>query len=952
MKRIVIRTALVAAAVAAWFIGDVFFNMAEKEASEPRAFVFSLPLPPETLERYSLTEHSPLDVKDVVVSGFFSDWSQDDPAFRMERKTFDRWESRVTLSSGRNQYKFVVKLGEAVTDSVTGQPTSVIWARDLSNSVRTDDGFGGWNSVVSVPAVDDWRFYFRLFVASFALLVLVSTLLELFARLVMRLSLPLSARLALSVALVVAVSGAALAASHLHLEREALKDSYEDMMNLMHQALISEGVSPADALNSKPAQDKLQAALDKLFARAVTRVESRKLSSQQLTVTAAAVLDAGFHPVASVWAPDARRQAQAECEKAGFTDADDYLVRGVMRNLLAEARSKSSTGYRLEFGSTPAGLLAVRPAPERAALRWTGADLLLYPVLSGGKPAFWYAARFHPESAGNRIRGGFFFDLFVIGLSLVLSTLVLLTLGRFLASTAPAITGNAPAPSNPAPAAPSDATMEEHVHNLKLINVIDTCLTGIRDPDELYRVFLTFLTANFGFRYNRGAIFLLEEGKLVGRYAIGMLDREELVATFGSYENYLNLRIDINSFLENPASFLEKTDNRFTDAVREIVIAPDDESAILDAIWTRQTLHVPLRNDDPKAMDRILRRRLNLGEYAVTPVYENGRPVGALLLDNRFDGRPLTEDLLEELLILTNGFSLHLQNLAEERLHEEALRTKENEINGAKKRAEETEKRIDELVQDLHRADETLRSRDGRAAEETRFALLSQEHWLSGATANAAKLGVSVSYRAARDISGDFFDCRAMPDGRLRAMIAKLSLQGAPAEALRHSLLSIWQEASSAKTPGEALRDWNRLVFEAYPDSGLFFSASAVDVDRAAKRIVYSHAGGNPLFLFPEGSVIPLTKRGKVIGGTEGVRYLDEDVPLNGAARLLLSTEGLLLSRNRDGDVWDSGRLSAAEEKTRGLSSGKLANAVLEDFLEWAGNSSRRDSVCLLGIEG
>lgn len=73
--------------------------------------------------------------RQVSVVGEFSDWSRPYP---MHRRDDGRWVARIPLSPGDYEYSFVID----------GQR----WVADPGASTYRDDGFGGRNAVIQVPA--------------------------------------------------------------------------------------------------------------------------------------------------------------------------------------------------------------------------------------------------------------------------------------------------------------------------------------------------------------------------------------------------------------------------------------------------------------------------------------------------------------------------------------------------------------------------------------------------------------------------------------------------------------------------------------------------------------------------------------------------------------------------------------------------------------------------------
>ena len=74
-------------------------------------------------------------IKKVNIAGTFNNWSMTaDPLY--DRDGSGMWSIVLPLPPGKYEYKFIIDGDE--------------WLPDPANSTTTDDGFGGYNSVISV----------------------------------------------------------------------------------------------------------------------------------------------------------------------------------------------------------------------------------------------------------------------------------------------------------------------------------------------------------------------------------------------------------------------------------------------------------------------------------------------------------------------------------------------------------------------------------------------------------------------------------------------------------------------------------------------------------------------------------------------------------------------------------------------------------------------------------
>ncbi|MEW6555852.1 MAG: CsgG/HfaB family protein [Elusimicrobiota bacterium] len=79
-------------------------------------------------------DETPPGTETVYLAGTFSDWSP--TVHKMKKNKNGIWTVTIPLSHGRYQYKFVID--------------GIYWKEDPNNPDKTDDGYGGYNSVLEI----------------------------------------------------------------------------------------------------------------------------------------------------------------------------------------------------------------------------------------------------------------------------------------------------------------------------------------------------------------------------------------------------------------------------------------------------------------------------------------------------------------------------------------------------------------------------------------------------------------------------------------------------------------------------------------------------------------------------------------------------------------------------------------------------------------------------------
>lgn len=99
------------------------------------------PLPPDKCGEVTFAYVADPGVQEVLVSGSFNKWGEDEPNHPLEDPDGNgTWELVMVLDPGTYEYKFIVD-GD--------------WITDPKNPNKVDDGFNGSNSVLEVPACQE-----------------------------------------------------------------------------------------------------------------------------------------------------------------------------------------------------------------------------------------------------------------------------------------------------------------------------------------------------------------------------------------------------------------------------------------------------------------------------------------------------------------------------------------------------------------------------------------------------------------------------------------------------------------------------------------------------------------------------------------------------------------------------------------------------------------------------
>ncbi|AEA24521.1 ATP-binding SpoIIE family protein phosphatase [Pseudonocardia dioxanivorans] len=205
------------------------------------------------------------------------------------------------------------------------------------------------------------------------------------------------------------------------------------------------------------------------------------------------------------------------------------------------------------------------------------------------------------------------------------------------------------------------------------------------------------------------------------------------------------------------------------------------------------------------------------------------------------------------------------------------------------------------------------------------------------------KVDVTTRYRAGRQqllLGGDFYDTIETDDGTLHAIIGDVSGHGPDEAAIGVSLRIAWRTLILAGVPAaHTLPVLDRVLVTERHDHTLFTTVATVSVS-ADRRRADLHLAGHPPPLLIEGTTarpLPDHALGVPLGVQLGTTWAPVEVALPPAWSLLLYTDGLIESRDHDGEVlWVDGLVDVMGDvlATTGPAGGSGSDAVLDALLQ------------------
>lgn len=214
----------------------------------------------------------------------------------------------------------------------------------------------------------------------------------------------------------------------------------------------------------------------------------------------------------------------------------------------------------------------------------------------------------------------------------------------------------------------------------------------------------------------------------------------------------------------------------------------------------------------------------------------------------------------------------------------------------------------------------------------------------------APGLELAAICRAARTVSGDYYDFLQLGPSRIGIALADISGKGISAALLMASLQAALRSQAildGRRSTAELVETLNRHLFLNTSDdryATLFYA----EYDAASRALRYTTAGHCAPFFVADGKVQKLDEGGTVVGLFDHADYQQGSIRADVGGLLVAFSDGLLEPENVYGEEFGSDRLAAEILRLRELPAERLAENLLASVEQWAGTPEQADDMTVI----
>ena len=207
------------------------------------------------------------------------------------------------------------------------------------------------------------------------------------------------------------------------------------------------------------------------------------------------------------------------------------------------------------------------------------------------------------------------------------------------------------------------------------------------------------------------------------------------------------------------------------------------------------------------------------------------------------------------------------------------------------------------------------------------------------------------SCRAARVVSGDYYDFISVGSDELALVVADIAGKGISAALLMANLQAalrsqLMDGASVASTAGVVAR-LNRQLLATAPEDR--FATAFLAIYNARTRLLrYTNAGHLPPLYFNGSAVTPLDVGGTIVGMFPDCEYEEGSITIEPGSLLAAYSDGITEPENAYGEQFGKQRLIEVIQRNREQRPEDLLAAVVASVDQWAGTPQQADDMTVV----
>ena len=210
---------------------------------------------------------------------------------------------------------------------------------------------------------------------------------------------------------------------------------------------------------------------------------------------------------------------------------------------------------------------------------------------------------------------------------------------------------------------------------------------------------------------------------------------------------------------------------------------------------------------------------------------------------------------------------------------------------------------------------------------------------------------IEASMTTAKDVGGDLYYYNILENGNVFVAVGDVSGKGITAALFMSRAITLRnQYAQLGYSPSKALFEFNNNLVGHNPNM-MFITAFISVYDPKTGELTYSNAGHNYPYILSDKLTALNTESGIIAGSFSDIEFPEYTVKMKAGDRLFLYTDGITEAENKEGKLFDDGRLEKVlSDHIRSDAKGVL-NAVTEEINSFTHGAEQSDDMTMLVLQ-
>lgn len=201
-------------------------------------------------------------------------------------------------------------------------------------------------------------------------------------------------------------------------------------------------------------------------------------------------------------------------------------------------------------------------------------------------------------------------------------------------------------------------------------------------------------------------------------------------------------------------------------------------------------------------------------------------------------------------------------------------------------------------------------------------------------------------------VSGDIYDFFQLTPTKFRFFIADATGHGLKAGFQTMSIQTEYQRIKDEyQDPARVLMSLNQSIHKTFPTQPIYYTCCLLDIDILEKTLVYASAGHPEPILFQGDRMTLLDVTSPILGMMRDPKIHSKKIPLHDRFRLVLYTDGITETHNKDYEVFDTDGVMSFMEKNKSVSQKAFANNLMRDLTQFRGDLNEFDDSTMIIVD-